>query len=340
MPAANLQVTSFDDIFAQDSALEWLRAAITADRLPHGLIFAGPAGVGKATTARALATIFLCESHKTAAACGKCESCRGMSAGVHPDYHIIVRQLIRFIKSENKARDVSVDVIREYLLAPAGNKAVMGRGKVFVIEEAELMNPQAQNALLKTLEEPLGRTLIVLITNQPNLLLPTIRSRCQFLKFSSLPDDLVQRELEKRGINKRDAADAARITEGSLGLSIRWLEDGVIDASRELARRLDERASDSSELAAFLKHAADGYAEKQLKRDDKASEDQARREGLVILLTNAANHLRRRLSTEADGDVLEGLCRGIDAALATELYIDSNVTVALALEQFAVAVKS
>src|SRR3712207_9357567 len=79
----------------------------------------------------------------------------------------------------------------------------MGRGKVFVVEQAELLSAAAQNALLKTLEEPAGRTLIVLLTDQPGALLPTIRSRCQVVPFAALAEELVRREGEGRGAAKK-----------------------------------------------------------------------------------------------------------------------------------------
>src|SRR5439155_23785955 len=111
-------------------------------------------------------------------------------AGNHPDYHVITKELIRYHDKTGKSKgiDLSIKVIRPELVDAAGRKAAMGRGKVFVIEQAELLNTQAQNAMLKTLEEPLGRTLIILLTDQPDVLLPTIRSRCQLLRFSPLPE--------------------------------------------------------------------------------------------------------------------------------------------------------
>jgi hypothetical protein len=101
-------------------------------------------------------------------------------------------------------------------------------GKAFIVEEAELMNAAAQNALLKTLEEPYGRTLIILLTDQPNSLLQTIRSRCQMVRFASLDRSLVERELIARKIDPAMARDAAIIAEGSLGLSLRYIEDDII----------------------------------------------------------------------------------------------------------------
>src|SRR4051812_770559 len=159
-------MASFRDIFGQDAALDVLRRAYAVDRLPHGMIFAGLPGVGKATTARALAQLFLCERPKEDEACGRCDSCRVFEAGDHPDYHVVYRQLARIEKEKVKARDLGIEVVRQYLVGPANLKSVMGRGKFFLVEEAETMNAAAQNGLLKTLEEPAGRTVIVLITDQ------------------------------------------------------------------------------------------------------------------------------------------------------------------------------
>src|SRR5205085_3602337 len=130
-------------------------------------------------------------------------------AGNHPDFHVVTKELIRYHDKTGKSKgiDLSINVVRPEILEPAGRKAVMGRGKVFVIEQAELMNAQAQNALLKTLEEPAGRALIILLTDQPGALLSTIRSRCQTVRFAALDPAQVRKELERRGVDKSTAAD-------------------------------------------------------------------------------------------------------------------------------------
>jgi hypothetical protein len=219
----------------------------------------------------------------------------------------------------------------------------MGRGKVFVVEEADLMNPQAQNALLKTLEEPPGRTLVILITDQPDCLLLTIRSRCQTVRFASLDEKLVQRELEKRKIIKQLAVEAAALSEGSLGLALRWIEDGVVETARELLKQIDglvEGRPPTIDLQDFFKKAADAYAEKQLDRDSKASKDQATKEGLGLYLRLAATRLRQHLP-ELTGvaDAMENCCAAIDAIVRAEGYLDSNVNAALSLQQLAVALQ-
>jgi DNA polymerase-3 subunit delta' len=336
-------VINFDDIFGQDAALEWLGQAYRADRLPHGLVFAGPTGVGKATTAKALAALFLCEQPKDGRACGKCGSCGAMAAGSHPDYHVITRELIRYHDKTGKSKGVtlSIEVIRAELVDPAGRKAVMGRGKFFVIEQADLMQAQAQNALLKTLEEPAGRTLIVLLTDQPDGLLTTIRSRTQTVRFAPLDAKVVDRELRQRGVDADTARRAALYTSGSLGLALRWIEDGVIGPATELLEQFDALFAGQApaDLPAWFKKAAEAYAEKQLARDPLGSKDAATREGLSLYLMLAAEHVRRRLVTLDDPDALERACSAIDAVIRAEGYLDGNVNVSLVFQQLAAALQ-
>ena len=331
---------TLDNIFGQDQAVETLRRAYAADRLPHGLIFAGPAGVGKATTAAALAALFLCEKPKGDAPCGRCDSCHVFDAGNHPDYHVVTKELIRYHDKTGKSKgiDLSINVIRPEVIDPAGRKAAMGRGKAFVIEQAELMNPQAQNALLKTLEEPAGRTVVILLTDQPAALLPTIRSRCQTVRFKPLDEAVVKRELEKRGVQKATAADASVLAGGSLGVALKWVEDGVVAAAKELTAQLDRLSAGRppEDFAGWFKKAAEAYAAKQLDRDPLSSKDQATREGLTLYFRIAAEHVRREMSAAAESpDTLERRCATIDALARAEQFVDENVNIPLALQQLA-----
>ena len=333
---ARVKMTRFQDIFDQSPAVEWLRRTLAAGRLPHAMVFAGPIGVGKGTTAAALAGAFLCESPTDDAdACGACASCRAMSADTHPDYHRVYRQLIRLKKPDVVARDLSVDVIRDYLIEPAGLKSATGRGKVFVVDEAELMNFTAQNALLKTLEEPPGRTLIVLLAEQPSLLLSTIRSRTQILRFAPLPAARIASELKRRQVGgPGDADDAARFARGSLGLALRWIQDGVIAAGRELISRLQRLPDGAVELAEWMQKAAADYAVAQQARDPRTSKDAASREGMMILLNLAAERFREKLAAGdvVTADAVAALCGCIEAAVQAERYVDANVTLLLAAE--------
>jgi DNA polymerase-3 subunit delta' len=339
-----MTVASLDNILAQPAAVDVLRRAYLADRLPHGLLFAGPVGVGKGTTAAALAALFLCEQPKGDHPCGACEGCRGMASGNHPDFHVVTRELIRVYDSggKSKAIDLSIKVIIPELVEPAGRKSVRGRGKVFVVEQAERMNPFAQNALLKTLEEPAGRTLIILLTDQPGLLLPTIRSRTQLVRFGPLPVEVVVRELAKRGVDEPTARRAAALAEGSLGLALKWIEDDVVGPAGELTAMVDQffAGRPPRDLPAWFKSAAEAYALKQIERDKLGSKDAATREGLALFLNVAAEHVRRRMPAVADDpERLEQACATVDALTRAEQYLDENVNVSLVFQQLAAALE-
>jgi DNA polymerase-3 subunit delta' len=333
-------MTRFADILGQTNALKQIQAALRADRLPHGMIFAGPAGVGKATTAAALAGAFLCENPKNADACGKCQSCLAMSAGAHPDYHVITKELARLHDRSgvSKATQLSIDVVRFELAAPAARKTALGRGKVFIVEQADLMTAPSQNALLKTLEEPAGRTLIVLIAAGPGDLLPTVRSRCQMILFVPLDAQTIREQLECRGVDRAAATEAARLCDGSLGTALQWIADGLLPPARAVADAIDAilDGKPTPDLAELLRKSAQLQIEKILARDELTSKDSAMRDALGIFLSIASRQLRQRLR-EGDADLIETACQAIDLLAQTEKYLDANVNVSLALEQLGIA---
>lgn len=320
---------AFSHILSQSTAIEFLSRALASDRLPHGLVFAGPAGVGKASVAFALAKIFLADRPDDPESIDRVAPL--IDARTHPDFHYVVKEQIRDLegKGKSKAVDFAADLVRERIIAPAARKAVLGRGKVFIVEEADAMNATAQNSLLKTLEEPAGRTLIVLLTESPGGLLPTIRSRCQLVRFGAVSEADAVAILRKRGVDASAAASAIRLADGSPGVALRWQQDGVVARAPELIQMLDEHTGD---LAAWFKAASDAYAEKQLERDKLASEDAMRRNGVAVYLRIAADHLRRRLAESDDDEEREELIERIEAARVAESLVDGNVNVALVLQ--------
>ncbi len=313
----------FDGILGHNAVLRRLAAALEDGRLPHGLLFAGPIGVGKGTVAEQLAIAFLGGTDDVA---------RRVRGGNHPDYHVVTRQLIRHhdATGKSKAIDLTVKVIRPELVEPANRKSIEGIGKVFVVEEAETMNAAAQNALLKTLEEPHGRTLIVLLTDRPESLLPTVRSRCQTFRFGELAEEDAVEVLARQGVAEEDARRAIAVAGGSPGRARRFLEDGVIEAAGELFNRLD----DGADISGFLEQAAERQAAADLERDPLGSKDAFTRNGLTLYLGLAADHLRRRLG---DSDDPEPICDRIDALARAEQYLNANVNVGLALRQLDLA---
>src|SRR5262245_34902961 len=239
------------------------------------------------------------------------------------------------------AKELAVGVVRDFLVAKANNKSVLGVGKVFVVEEADLMNASAQNTLLKTLEEPEGRTLIILLTDQSDSLLPTIRSRCQLIRFAPLDEKIVKEELQKKhGIKSQIAASAAGISRGSLGLALRWIEDGVIDQSGQLTAMLGKISAGQrvQGMQEWFKSAAEAYAEKQLERDEKASKDQMTREGIVLYLKLAAQFFQQQLGEHIkEPPLLERAAAAVDTIVRGGSYIESNVNIPLVLQQLAAA---
>jgi DNA polymerase-3 subunit delta' len=204
------------DILGQDRVLSHLKTAMRRERLSHAYLFLGPEGVGKATTARALAAALNCtQPDEDGDACGTCPSCRRLAASTHPDFLVISPE-------ESKAQ-ISIEHIRE-LRRLTGYPPLGGGWRVVLIKPAEALsalNDAAANALLKTLEEPPPRHLLVLTARGEADLLPTIVSRCHKLAFAPLPAALIIRELEsRRGLSRSQAVLVAALSGGSLGRAL------------------------------------------------------------------------------------------------------------------------
>ncbi len=224
---------SLKDVFCQDRAIGTLQRALAADRAAHAYIFAGLDGVGKYKTAREWAKMLLCESPVTEAhegqpfvdSCGSCDSCLLFEGDSHPDYAHVYKELIVFTK-EGKDRktpvDLPIDVVREFLLEKVTGRPTHGECKVFVVSEAEKLNANSQNALLKVLEEPPHYCTIILLCTRLEQLLPTTRSRCQVVRFGPVAEDRIVAMLTATGLEPRQAQFFARLSRGSAGLACQW----------------------------------------------------------------------------------------------------------------------
>lgn len=223
----------FSEILGQDRAVHTLRAALRRGALHHAYLLAGPEGVGKGTTARLLAQAANCE-RADGDACGACASCRKIARGVHPDVIVVERErdMARAGRWEPKggrtpSRDIVVDQIRELVDRRLSLRRFEGRRRLVLLDPADAMNPQAQNALLKTLEEPPPETTLVLVSSSPDALLPTVRSRCLRLPFAPLPDVRVAERLAAAGHPPEVARLATTLAAGSLGKALA-LDAGVM----------------------------------------------------------------------------------------------------------------
>lgn len=248
------------DVLYQDLAQQRLQRALVSGRVPHAYLFAGPSGVGKEMLAERFAARLLCASPKPIAtpdgsgapwtdACGECASCVLLAAGNHPDYHRIYRRLNKFHPDkkvqERKALNLSVDVIRHFVIAPMGNWPAQGIAKIFVVAEAERLDSQAQNALLKTLEEPPEHSYLILISTTGEGLLATTQSRCQQIPFRGLPSEFVVAQLqEKHGAPVEAARFLAELSQGSLGSAVGHVQAGVFNRVPALVEMVRSAAED------------------------------------------------------------------------------------------------
>lgn len=200
----------FNDIEGHEGPLQILKRAIAHGTLAHAYLFSGESGIGKKMTALALAAAVNCRAAGPDGGCGSCPSCRKVATGGHPDVHFLAAE----------GNEIKIDQVRE-AQADLALRPFEGNKKVLIVDGAEGLNAASANAFLKTLEEPPGDALIVLITAMPQSLLPTIRSRCQEIVFHVLPRHILATALvRKRGLSEEDAWFLAALAQGSLGRGI------------------------------------------------------------------------------------------------------------------------
>jgi DNA polymerase III subunit delta' len=199
----------YGDIIGHDRVVRLLKNAVATERVAHAYLFAGSQGVGKTKTAYAFAATLLCKTGGDEA-CGQCISCKKFVDANHPD--------LSELKPEEKTNGmIKVKPMREFIRNTHFHP-FESDWKIFIIHESEKMNKESANTLLKTLEEPTKNTVIILLTNRPQQLLPTILSRCQKIVFGLLKTGAVARIVgEKRGLSEKDADIVARLAQGSVG---------------------------------------------------------------------------------------------------------------------------
>ncbi|NIP26269.1 MAG: hypothetical protein GWN67_18215 [Phycisphaerae bacterium] len=222
---------SLKDIFCQDIAIAILQKALAAGKVPHAYIFAGSEGVGKFTAACEWTRLLLCESPTIesdfADSCGLCRSCQLLEANSHPDFNHVYKELLEFTR-EGKGKkppvELPIDVIREFLIEKVSMRPTLSKRKVFVVSEAERLNPYSQNALLKPLEEPPEYCCIIMLCTRMEKLLPTTKSRCQIIRFGPVAEDRIIEMLREMGAEEKAAGYFARLSQGSLGQACRLVE--------------------------------------------------------------------------------------------------------------------
>jgi DNA polymerase-3 subunit delta' len=211
----------FRDISGHHQLFELMGRAATRGTLPPSLIFAGPQGVGKRMAAVALAQLLNCYTPRGDDACGECAACRRIARGVHADVLIV---------EPGETGAIKVDQVRDAIERSAF-RPFEGRRRVVIIDGADAVLAEAQNALLKTLEEPPPASTFVLVTSRPDMLLPTVRSRCQRTRFGRLsPADVAAVLVRDHGYKEADAHAAAALSDGSVGAALEGGTEEFVDA--------------------------------------------------------------------------------------------------------------
>ncbi|MBI4716250.1 MAG: hypothetical protein HY763_00435 [Planctomycetes bacterium] len=319
---------SLGDVRHQEHAQQAIQHALRSGRVPHAYLFHGPDGVGKEMLALGLAEVLLCgaprevrvpdDKHSPAAAkpvlagCGACEDCRLVAARTHPDLHLIYRQLNREHPDsqvrQRKALDLGIDVLRHFMIASVGLTPQRGRRKVFIVREADRTSDGAQNALLKTLEEPPGAAVIVLLATALDDLLPTTVSRCQAVRFDALPERFVHARLSAAlpHLPPDQVKWYARVADGSAGTALRDVGDDLYGLNGRLIEdlaRLDRLRP--NQVDARWMEAAKGLAGRFQERDPDVSDSEATRSSLMTILRLASRWYADVLHTAAgDADAV------------------------------------
>ena len=282
----------FHSIIGHRRLVSLLSRAVARDTLPPSLLLAGPAGVGKRRTAFAVAEAVNCLAPAMGAlehdACGECASCKRIARGVHPDVIVIEPGDTGSIKIE-QVRDV---------IDRAGYRPFEGRRRVVIVDEADALMPAAQNALLKTLEEPPSASIFILVSSIPDALLATVRSRCPRLRFGPLAaSEVADALIRDHGYPEADARAAAVDADGSIGRALA-AESADLAEARDSAQRLLEQAARVIDPSRRL----EGVKDLTGKKSTPAGE----REQLAACLRAMASLLRdiSILATQADTGAL------------------------------------
>ena len=238
---------SFKDVVGHIDILKYISSAVENNRVSHAYILNGERGSGKKMLANLFAMTLLCETGDNEP-CGKCHSCKQAESGNHPD-------IIRV--THEKPNSISVDDIRTQVNNTVDIKPYQGPYKVYIIPQADMMTPQAQNAILKTIEEPPSYAVFLLLTENAETLLPTINSRCVMLKLRNIKDTLIKKYLmENLEIPDYKADMCTAFAQGNMGRAIMLANSDHFNEIREEAVQLLKHISEMelNEIVAAVKN--------------------------------------------------------------------------------------
>lgn len=322
---------AWSSIRGHDAARQQLQAAFAAGRLAHGYLFVGPAGVGKHTFAAEFAKALLCERPPAPlAACDDCPGCRPAAAGTHPDLFAV--------RTPDDKHELPVEVMRGFCVG-LGRKPTRGGRKVGLVETADELNEESANCFLKTLEEPPPGTVLVLLGESAESQLPTIRSRCQTVRFRPLPDVDVAAVLADHGVEPGRVPQLVELAAGRPGQALALADDAVWAFREAVLGQVTAARPDGPKLAADLMRFV----------EDAGKESAAQRARAVVAVGLVVDALRAalRASVGADAAVPAGvrafadrlgpdrLADLLDACHTADHLIGRKVQLVLVAEQLA-----
>lgn len=313
---------TFARILGHDQQKDILRRALNTGRLAHAYLFEGPEGVGKRLMAMALSRAVFCSE---GSGCGSCAPCRKIDHNNHPDLHLL----------EPDGTTIKIEQVRE-LQQQLSLRPLEAPRKICIIDGADWLNTAAGNALLKTLEEPSGSTLLLLLSAHAEGVLPTIRSRCQRLPFGRLPQPLVREALREMGGG--DGAEAhilAALSDGSFKKALGKNRDLYLEQRKRLIKSVTalspgsiiplfdlatELAEDKEHLPEILEIFQSFFRDMLLHRHGAAVE-----ELVNIDLLEKIERLQAR-------ETVRSLLGKLDALTACRRHLERNVNRQLAVE--------
>jgi DNA polymerase-3 subunit delta' len=319
-----------EELAGQDHAVALLLRAVELGRVPHAYLFDGPEGVGKRSAAVGLGLALIC-AQAPGKGCGRCDACRRILAGNHPDVRVIVPATLQILKEQT-----------DEIVRLASSRPHEAPARVLVLDEADRLNPNSANSLLKTLEEPYPGNHLVLVTTAPDRLLPTILSRTQRVRFIPVRPGVMMELGTRRGIEAGRAETAAALAAGSVGRFFELASGEGEDGRWQTAASLRQAAASRDVGALF--DAAMAVGDKEGKetlpealvllgrfyRDALAAASGA---DDLVLLRGRAGELEKLAAAARRHPQLGPLRRALAAVLEADNALVGNANAVLAVER-------
>lgn len=320
-------MVKFSEIIGHEDIIRHLQSAIENRKISHSYILTGEAGSGKKMVAYAFAAALQCEK-KGIEPCMECDSCKKAKGRNHPDIITV---------NHEKSGIITVEEIREQLVSSAQTPPYESEYKIFIVPEAGYMNPQAQNALLKTIEDTPPQVVILLLTTNIELLLPTIRSRCVHLDLKVVDDRQIKDYLiDHLHVSSEDAEIETSFAHGSVGRAKKAADSEefkkMVDSSIRILSNVD-----NMEVYELTEAISSISGDKQILQDYLDIFQFWFRDVLLFKATREIDNLvfkheLNEISREAKARSYENLEEILDALEKTKVRLQANVNVELALE--------